>query len=200
MLGPYYELAIIAAIVAGIGFTLWKGGQGNPVGTGKLQHDMTNVRSEVNSLGARIKNLDEFAASKIDLEHMGEMLREEKARIERLFSLITGINNAIGDIRSDSQVKTEVISGLSESVRVLSDKLAQHSELVDKRLGLLENVAGDTRANRHAIEAIAKRLDGNDSHLDRLIAATAEQGSDIRALGKNLDRIYAVVVEKGMKS
>lgn len=54
-----FEMAIIAFITLSILFHVWKGGATNPVGTGKLQHDVSNVRQQVTALGSRVGHVEE---------------------------------------------------------------------------------------------------------------------------------------------
>lgn len=43
----YFEMAIIAFILAGIAVAVWKGGQANPESTGKLARRMARVELEL---------------------------------------------------------------------------------------------------------------------------------------------------------
>ena len=198
MMREWYELGIIAFILAGIAYTLWRGGQQNPVGTGRLQSEVGKVRNEVSAFEARLKQLDENAASKGDVERLSEIMTEERAKIDQVFTRIAGINEDLNGMRSENRVKTQVITGLSESMRLLASDLKAHREDVSARLARLEGMANDIRANRQAIETIHDRLKDGDALLDKLLEAQARSDSKIDAIGKNLDRIYDVLVPKGM--
>ena len=52
--GKLLELAIIAVILMGIGFVIWRGGAANPVSTGTVQHKVNNFGHEMKALGAKL--------------------------------------------------------------------------------------------------------------------------------------------------
>jgi hypothetical protein len=76
-MSDWFQWAIVAFIVLSILFHVWKGGATNPIGTGKLQHDVSNVRQQVTALGSRVghveddmKELKREAATTKDIAHL----------------------------------------------------------------------------------------------------------------------------------
>lgn len=54
-LSQYYELAIIAFILMGIGFVMWRGGQANPESTGKIGRRLAGLERRVGHVESQIK-------------------------------------------------------------------------------------------------------------------------------------------------
>ena len=143
MIGPYLELVIIAIILIGIGVVIWRGGAANPIGTGKLLHDVSGMRQEQAAHGRRLKKLEQAAASAEDLEELREALKQQQARIETI----------------DRQVGSIVETGKATASRV------RH---IDERQDKMAEDISGTRA-------------------------------EVAGLTKSVDRMYAVIVPKGME-
>ncbi|MAY77798.1 hypothetical protein AAG594_02885 [Citromicrobium bathyomarinum] len=84
MIGPYLELLIIAIIIGGIVFLVWRGGAANPVGTGKLLHDVSSMRQEHIAHGRRLKKLEQAAASAEDVELLRAAFERQQGRVEAI--------------------------------------------------------------------------------------------------------------------
>ncbi|MAM39324.1 MAG: hypothetical protein CL949_12695 [Erythrobacter sp.] len=91
MIGPYLELLIIAVIIGGIAFLVWRGGAANPVGTGKLLHEVSGIRQEHVAHGRRLKKLEEATASAEDVENLSVAFKEQQSRIETIERQVTDI-------------------------------------------------------------------------------------------------------------
>lgn len=91
MIGPYLELLIIAIIIGGIGYLIWRGGAAYPVGTGKLQHDVSSMRQEHAAHGRRLKKLEDATASAEDVEKLSAAFKEQQTRIETIERQVSGI-------------------------------------------------------------------------------------------------------------
>ncbi|MFV0642933.1 MAG: hypothetical protein ACK5NN_00280 [Sphingomonadaceae bacterium] len=55
----WYELALIAFILGGIGIVLWRGGAANPVGTGRLGRQLGKLDDAVKGLDAKVERLEQ---------------------------------------------------------------------------------------------------------------------------------------------
>jgi len=82
-MSDWLELAIIAFIVIGIGWVVFRGGQANPESTGELGQQLANLSSEQRGMNARlgelekdVDRLDKDAASKADIKRVEKGLAE----------------------------------------------------------------------------------------------------------------------------
>lgn len=58
MHGDYIEMAIIAFILLGIGYSAFKGGAANPVGTATLERRINGISNKVSTLSSRIETIE----------------------------------------------------------------------------------------------------------------------------------------------
>lgn len=84
MIGPYLQLLIIAIILGGIGFIVWRGGAANPVGTGTLLRDFSSIKQEHETHGERLKKLEQAAASTEEVELLREAFEKQRGRVEAI--------------------------------------------------------------------------------------------------------------------
>lgn len=82
-MNDWLQLAIIAFIMLGIGWVVFRGGQANPESTGELGQQLTALAGEQRGMSARIGDLekdidrlDKDAASKADIKRMEKALGE----------------------------------------------------------------------------------------------------------------------------
>ncbi|MEL7754021.1 hypothetical protein VO57_008790 [Citromicrobium bathyomarinum] len=143
MIGPYLELFIIAIILGAIVWLSRRNGAANPVGTGKLLHDVSSMRQEHEAHGRRLKKLEEATASAKDVERLSEAFKEQQARIET-------IERQVGSIAETGT-------------------------------------------------ATARRVRHIDQRQDKMAEDIASVSADVRASSKQIDRIYDVLVPKGME-
>ncbi len=148
-MSEWIEWAIIAFIILGIGYVVFKGGAANPVGTGGLQRTVA-------SIDGRLKGIEESAASKSAVERIERTLGEEKSKIDKAVGEFGALSVTLGELRNESASRNLAVEALAESLRV---------------------VATDTK-----------------QMVDRV--SRVEEG--LKGVERNLDRIYNVVVEKGM--
>jgi chromosome segregation ATPase len=143
MIGPYLELVIIAIILGTIVWLSRRDGAANPVGTGKLLHDVSSMRQEHVAHGRRLQKLEEATASAKDVEELSAAFKEQQARIET-------IERQVG--------------------------------------GIAETGTATARRVRHI-----------DQRQDKMAEDIASVSADVRASSKQIDRIYDVLVPKGME-
>ena len=93
-MNDWFQWMIIAFVVLSILWHVWKGGATNPIGTGKLQHDVTNVRQQVTALGSRVghveegmKRMEAESASTKDIERIEQVI---EGKIETVRAEMTG--------------------------------------------------------------------------------------------------------------
>lgn len=174
----YYELGIIAFILVGIGIVLWKGGAANPVGTGRLQHDMKNVRQEVSAIGTRMDTLDGTVTA-------------EKRRIDGLDTRMASIEKQVDSVHT-------VTKALSESVRALTTEFREHREYVGGQLSVLGSMDERIASNARDVQTTMKCVEAIDARQDRMAEQVASTAVQCGATGRQVDRLYDHIVNKGM--
>lgn len=172
--GKLMELAIIAFIIAGIGYVIWRGGAANPVGTGHLQQrfrafssDLATMSSGMKALGDQIKALEKGGASAQEVSRLQGEFEAERARTDKIYATLERIDGDVKGMREDQAARNQVIASLSDSVRAVATSLEQHRRDINEKQG-----------------AVAETC-----------AATS---SDLKLMGRQLDRLYDVIVEKGL--
>lgn len=176
----YYELGIIAFILLGIGFVLWKGGAANPIGTGKLQHDMKNARSEIANLGQKVGHIDKTVAA-------------EKGRLDRMSERMSSIESEVEGVHI-------VVKSMSEGMRTLAEDFRRHRDSVDGKLAVLGSMDERIAANARAIDRATDCLQTIDERQDKMGEQIASIGVQSAATGRQVDRLYDHIVNKGMAS
>ena len=90
-MSDWLELAIIAFIMLGIGWVIFRGGQANPESTGELGQQLANLSSEQRGIGQRLADLekdvdrlDKDAASKADIKRVEKGLSELTVQVAEL--------------------------------------------------------------------------------------------------------------------
>tara|TARA_B100001179_G_scaffold177718_1_gene132974 strand:- start:750 stop:1289 length:540 start_codon:yes stop_codon:yes gene_type:complete len=176
----YYELGIIAFILLGIGYVLWKGGAANPVGTGKLQHDMKNARTEIATLGRKVGDIDKTVTA-------------EKIRLDQFSERMSSIESEVEGVHI-------VVKGMSESMRTLTDDFRRHRENVDAKLAVLGTMDERIAANSRGVDRAMTYLQAIDERQDKMGEQIASTAVQCAATGRQVDRLYDHIVNKGMAS
>jgi cell division protein FtsB len=117
-MNDWFQLAIVGFIVLSILYHVWKGG----AGTGKLQHDVSNVRAQVTSLGGRVEKLVPLPSRVGELEEEMKELKAEAATgkdIARVEERISTVRAEIEGHRALSQATNE---GVRRIERMLIEK------------------------------------------------------------------------------
>ncbi|MEL7719936.1 hypothetical protein AAG598_07835 [Citromicrobium bathyomarinum] len=117
MIGPYLELVIIAIILGTIVWLSRRDGAANPVGTGKLLHDVSSMRQEHVAHGRRLKKLEEAAASAEDVEKLSEQFKEQQSRIET-------IERQVADIASTGKGTAARVREMDKRQDVIAENVA----------------------------------------------------------------------------
>ncbi|MBL4640626.1 MAG: hypothetical protein JKX86_02320 [Verrucomicrobiales bacterium] len=172
--GKLMELAIIAIILAGIGYVIWRGGAANPVGTGHLQQrfrsfstDLATMSSGMETLGDQIKALEQSGASAHEVKRLQGEFEAEKARTDKIYATLERIDGDVKGMREDQAARNQVIASLSDSVRSVANSLEQHRrDITEKQSAVAETCAATS--------------------------------SDLKLIGRQLDRLYDVIVKKGL--
>lgn len=97
----WYELALIAFILLGIGTMVWRGGAANPVGTGGLDRKVASIDGELKRLGvkvgeidSRVEDIDRRAAKVSDIKRLERQLEAQDAKIDVMSAALTEMNVA----------------------------------------------------------------------------------------------------------
>ena len=109
--GELLQAAIILFILGGIGFISWRNGQHNPVNTGKLQHDMKNVRQEVGALGS-------------GLQAIRETVDAEKRRVDALAERFASIETKVGGIAETGTATARRVRDIDKRQDKMAEDLA----------------------------------------------------------------------------
>lgn len=102
----WFELAIIAFILVGIGVVIFKGGAANPESTGSLGRQLRKVQSTVGTLGTKV---DEIERQVVGLESSAAKTTDLK-RLE----------SDVGELRRDMSTLREAVA-------------AQHADITHTR-------------------------------------------------------------------
>ena len=197
--GEMMELAIIAMILLGIGFTIWRGGAANPVG--KLK----NVSQEVHALDTGYRRLDneiralrESAASIEGIANLKEALEAERRRTDKIFESIEGLGSDIHALREQQAAKNSIVEELSRSVRALTSELATYQRDVTERLDALDAMSERISGNSRAISTMVGQIASIGEKQNAVAETCAATSSDLKQVGRQVDRLYDVIVNKGL--
>lgn len=193
------ELAIIAFIVIGIGAAIWRGGARNPVGTGALQKDVSKLKSEVGAISGSVERLNAHFVTAQDFER-------EQVRIEKALAALGSVESELAMLASNIGARNAVTEALAESVRAMAAELKAHQKDVSARFEQLSDLSERIEANRAGIDSIIERLPAITLRQSQM----AEEVSSIKSgmagvaaatqhTGKQVDRLYDVLVTKGME-
>ena len=204
--GKLLELAIIAVILMGIGFVIWRGGAANPVSTGTVQHKVNNFGHEMKALGAKlsgfgdqISQLQANSASAEDVRRIEAELRAQEEETANFAGALLKVDEELQAIRRDRALSNQAIEALSASMRAISKELKEHREDVASLLNALPAMREQVEGNRRAIEGILGQLPGIREKQDAMAREVSASASDLKLIGRQVDRLYDVIVPKGMK-
>lgn len=188
MFGPHLELLVIALIVAGIAFTLWKGGAANPVSTGgldkkltELDGDMGRLKTGFGVLTTRVAEFEERAATKGDIAR----IEARMADWERTFAKIDTLDDRLDRLSCDV---VELRGIVASSVKVF-DATAEGLRTTTQSLQELER----------KVEATAAVSAQMPSFIEKIVERQAANSSKIEAIGTQVDRLYHFLTEKALK-
>ena len=184
-MNDWLQLTIIAFIIGTIGWLVWKGGASNPVGTGKLQRDVTNVREQVTAIGTRLEGVE-------------GNLKTEREKVDTVSGKFESLVATLAEVRNESASRNKAVEALAESIRTLNANSKAHEIKMARRLAGIEGIARDVAANRDSVRHLVKRFEANDASFDRLADRVSAVGATTQAIEKNVDRIYNQLVQKGM--
>ena len=109
-MNDYFQLAIIAFILVGIGTVLWRGGAANPIGTARLQHDVRNIRQATDAHGRQLNEISKAAEA-------------EKLRVNTLVERMAAMETDVVGIK-------QVVGATSASVRSIDERQDKMAEQV----------------------------------------------------------------------
>ena len=108
-MSDWLELAVIAFIIGGIAYVVFRGGQANPESTGDLGKQLSELDSSVGRFGERlgsieedVKRLDDEAASKAD--------------IKRLERAVTGLQGDVAKLATSAASREATLDHVKEAV------------------------------------------------------------------------------------
>lgn len=115
-MSDWLELAIIAFIVIGIGWVVFRGGQANPESTGDLGQQLASLSSEQRGMNARlgelekdVDRLDKDAASKADIKRVEKGLAELTQQVADLSKNAAGREATLAHVASQVDRLYQVI-------------------------------------------------------------------------------------------
>ena len=112
----FYELAIIAFILIGIG-TVWKFGAANPVGTGKLQHDVKNIRQATDAQGRQLKEISKTVdAEKLRVDALGDRMGEIEKNVAEIDQIVKATAASVRTIDERQDKMAEQLAAVAVQV------------------------------------------------------------------------------------
>ncbi|KZX94637.1 hypothetical protein A3718_00870 [Erythrobacter sp. HI0019] len=203
--GKLLELAIIAIILAGIGYVIWRGGAANPVGTGAVQHKVNNFGHEMKALGSKLSSFGEQisqlqanSASAEDVRRIEAELRAQEEKTEQFAGALLKVDEELQAMRRDRALSNQAIEALSRSLRSLSAELKEHRDDVAEKLATLPALREQVEGNRRAIDNIVTQLPGIREKQDGMAREVSAAVSDLKIIGRQIDRLYDVLIPKGL--
>lgn len=119
----WFELAIIVFIIAGIGMTVWKGGQANPEGTGSLSKklgsldkDFRAMRGEVRSVERRVGDIERNSAKADDIVRLERMIGEMSRQIANQTERQAEMAEIVAAIRADGDQRGKQLDRLYDFI------------------------------------------------------------------------------------
>lgn len=119
MRGDWFELAIIAVIIIGIGYTIWKGGAANPESTGSLGRRLAKIDAEVRALKAGETRL----ATKDDLKLVHIRLSEQERGQEETRRALSALDRDITELRESASARHATLQHVCQQVDRLYDHI-----------------------------------------------------------------------------
>jgi hypothetical protein len=102
----WFELAIIAFIIAGIAVAVWKGGQANPEGTGslgrkftRLEKDFSTMRGDVRKIERQVEDIERRSAKISDIERLERLVAEQGRHITEQNVRLVEVGETVAAIR-----------------------------------------------------------------------------------------------------
>ncbi|MGE0773536.1 MAG: hypothetical protein AB7L36_00635 [Sphingomonadaceae bacterium] len=108
----WLDWAIIAFIIFGITYVVWKGGQANPEGTGTLGQKVSGLSGKVSALGTRIGHV----------EHEMEELKQEAATTKDIARLEEKLSTVRAEIAGDRDLAKRTYQSVERIERFLIEK------------------------------------------------------------------------------
>lgn len=117
-----FELAIIAFILIGIGTAIYLRGAANPVGTGKLQRDMTTLKADM----ARVKEIAKGAAKAEDVRRLEKDMAQKDEKIEEVFTCLRKIDGDLDGLQKEVAGRMAAVEVTTKLTATQVDRLYYH--------------------------------------------------------------------------
>lgn len=119
----WFELAIIAFIMVGIGAAVWRGGQANPEGTGKLRNtmgdmdkDVRALRGEVKGIERRVVAIENHAAKASDIERLERLMADQNRTIEQQSLQLAKVGETVAASRAAGEQRGKQLDRLYDFI------------------------------------------------------------------------------------
>ncbi len=188
MFSSWLEAALITLILAGMAFAVFRGGAANPVSTGglnrrldTLDHDMSHLKTNVGRFETRIAEFEQRAATKGDIDRIEARFEEwdrKFALIDRLDDRLDAVDRDLAKMQSLASSSHTVVEATAESLRVTNLTM--------------QGIERKTEANA----AITHQVPG---FIEKILERVAETSARVDGVCKQVDMVYQVITERGMK-
>lgn len=119
----WFELAIIAFIMVGIGAAVWKGGQANPEGTGKLAEkfggldkDVRALRGDMKNVERRVGAIENHAAKASDIERLERLMADQNRTIEQQSLQLAKVGETVAASRAAGEQRGKQLDRLYDFI------------------------------------------------------------------------------------
>lgn len=184
-MNSYLEWVIIALILGGILFAIWRGGAANPVSTGGLRlrlnaldGDMKALSTKVGTVETRVAELDARAATKGDIERIEKRLESWDPRMDRLDERLDTLEKDIATMQVMSASNQRVIEAMAESLRTNMDAIGQIARIVDANGAITQQVP---------------------AFMEKVLTQVAATAAQTTSVCRQVDRLYDFITERGIK-
>lgn len=143
---------ISICILAAVGFAAFRGGAANPIGTGKLLHDVNNIRTQVKAL-----------------EGLPEQFRPIRHSTANLAAQFQGLEHQLGKMAT-TETLMEFEREIEHRITGVEQRMEQAAtrEDVAKVRGDVTKVSGDVGRVQESVEHICKQNERTDASVVRI--------------------------------
>lgn len=179
-----FEAVIIAVILGGIGFTIFRGGAANPVGTGALSKKLTTLdgdvkalKTEVCGVADRVAEIDRRGATNADIERLEGRVTDWERKFDRLDERMDTLDRDIATIQAVATGSQKVIEAMAQSLREVTATM----QTIERR----------TEASAAITAQVPTFIENVLTSVARTIAQTEHNAAQV-------ERLYDFIVERGM--
>ncbi len=185
MESSWLEAVIIAVILGGIAFTIFRGGAANPVGTGSLSKKLTTLdgdvkalRTQVDGVDIRVTEIDRRGATNADIERLEARVTQWERKFDQLDERLDGVERELARIGNTASGNKLVIEAMAASLRETNAAMQKIESRIEANAAITAQVP---------------------AFMEKVLTNVARGTARTEEVCKQVDRLYDFIVERGMK-